>query len=381
MPELDSALIELRRFAASPPAAPAPMASVIRQSLLLVGRRRRLTRAGAAFAVVAAAAVALVVAVNEDAPPEPRAEHGPEAAIESTVRSEGLTVQPATGLAPGDQVSIALPADPAPGATIVQCASEALGELEGWCDATSWQLVSGGPPDYRASVVRVIQTDHGLIDCADRPQRCLIAVRSEGHGHAAPISFRADLAPIAEPGLSVDRSEVSDGERVRMLGSGFTPGAEVRVTQCRRGRGQGPVDDFAGCDTARTLLVDADASGRFERRILLFREVFEPKSGWVACDPCVLRADAVGQLPATVPLHVIDGGEPDAADRADRSGRSLPTGSARPAPRVGVRGRLRRDHHRMVPVRHRRSSHRGAGRGIGAGGLLLPCGRLRRPAR
>jgi hypothetical protein len=305
MPDLDRALGEVRRFASRPPAPPAPIDSVIRRAQERARQRRRAATAGVALAVLGAVAVA----VDHDARSERRVQEGSEGATAPAVRPAGLTVEPATGLAPGDQVSVALPAEPAPGATITQCASEALRGLDGWCDANaSWQRVTGGPPDYRVAVVRVIETDHGLIDCADRPQRCVIAVRSEGHGHGAPISFRSDLGQLAEPELSVDRPVIGDGVQVRIAGSGFAPGAAVRVAQCRRQPGQDPADDFAGCDRARAVVVEADGGGRFERQVLLFREVFEPQTGWAACDPCVLRADAIRQLPATTVLQFGGGG-------------------------------------------------------------------------
>ncbi len=324
MHDLDSTLDELRRLSDRPPTQRPPV-TLLREG---VARRRARRRMGAASLVAAAvvligvtAAPSLIGVESEDvrASDDPGA---PSAAIESkpdttpsSSAADGLVVEPADDLRDGQTVTVTGPFDTGALAGVAQCAGEAASTPTSlsWCDINV-PREDEGPGPLKVTVLRSIQTSNGLIDCAERPQRCLIGVRAGGLEAGAvdltaPISFRSDIEPMPVPALTIDESPAVDGETRMVSGAGFVPNADVSVAQCVGEPTESWVDEERArerCDTARVAPATADDNGMFTVPVVLYADVQIPR-GRTACDPCVLLARGERQ-PTAVTAVVVQPG-------------------------------------------------------------------------
>ena len=313
MHDLDSALDELRGLSDRPPT----------QCLSLTRLRERVARRRARRRVCAASLfAAAVVFIGVTAAPsligveseDVRASDGPGA---PSAVMNGLMVQPAEDLDDGQIVTVTGPFETVTLAGVAQCASEAVNTATplSWCDLNVTRDVGPGP--LKVTVLRSIQTMNGLVDCAERPQRCLIGVGADGLEAGAvdltaPISFRSDIAPLPVPLLTIDEIAAVDGEVRMVSGAGFVPNAHVSIVQCV---GE-PTQDWGDgerarerCDTARMAPATADDNGTFTVPVILYAEVQIPP-GWTACDPCILHARGERQRPAVTTVAVLPGVTP-----------------------------------------------------------------------
>jgi hypothetical protein len=283
MPDLDTALDEIRGFASRPPGGGPDLDRIV----ALAARRHRNQRITGTVAVLLLAVVVLAVAVtagsSSDTPPV-----GPTTTSTVPGRPTTLTVVPSVDLSPDDYVAVTLPVPPGADDVVAQCSSEADSQSpEGWCDLGGTRAEAEGDEDFRIQVRRVISTSNGLIDCAERPGRCVIGVRSGGTDYLVPISFRTDLPDLVTPTLDVEPTGTGT---IRVTGAGYEPGAELFVRQCRPSAGQANTDAlFGDCDYARTNRPLADAAGRFQIDVTLYRDVFEAYTGWSPCSPCQVQ--------------------------------------------------------------------------------------------
>lgn len=200
-----------------------------------------------------------------------------------------LRVEPSTDLVDGQTVSVSGPFEPGDVAGAGQCAVEGLASS----DPTPWCDLNVARTDTSFTVVRTIETSHGLVDCTERPGRCVIGIRTGNGDLVAPISFDPSLGPVPTPTIELDRTSVEDGGAVVVRGRDFTAGAEVYLTQCT-----GEV-----CDQARASRVTADTGGVFESRFLAYGDI-QTGADWQRCDPCTLTARSQRQPPAVAPLDV-----------------------------------------------------------------------------
>lgn len=328
MVDLESALEEVRRFGTRPPAPRPPLE---RLDELVRGRRRRqrVTMGAGALVVLLVGAAGLSVAASDNDPDDVRTVEGTPTTPTSADPSTQLRVEPSSDLDPGQVVTITLPVAPSDDAIVAQCASEAgAGDPAPWCDLAYGQVSESGDGHFQFAVLRSIQTSNGIIDCAESAERCVIGVRSGGVDYLAPISFRAGLAAAADPVIEIDDPSAADGEGVTVVGSGFTPDAEILLMQCQRvPAGDGPDT----CDDARSVSITTDSSGGFERLLVVYREIFT--SGWVDCDPCVLYGGSHRQNPAVVSIDVAAG-----QGSSRPTVRIIPDGPYEPGQRVQLRG-------------------------------------------
>ena len=272
-----------------------------------------LTGSVAVVCVVSLAGVGVVAFAGDD-----DGEHGLEVGESSSspsvtttpstapvaVASRDAVATPNTGLEDGSVVSVAFARTPDPGLT-GQCATEAFVSLTDteWCDVNVRPRDDATGDTLEFNVVRVIETANGLVDCAERPGRCVIgAYGVDGEPMWAVISFRDDLPPIAATELRVDRTAVDDGDVVSIAGSNFPPGEEVFVAQCTAA-------DFADCDIARSRTVVADGDGGFSIDFIAASQILTYNDDWRACDPCQLRATGFRVSPASVAIAVNAGAE------------------------------------------------------------------------
>lgn len=331
MPDLDTALDELRRFAARPASVLPDLDKVI--GLARVRRRRRRSVLGTLL--VAVIVVVSLVAVTRG-PGDPADLHTVDDNSSSTTVTDtgrGLGVSPSTGLTDGQVVEVTLPKPPAADAIVVQCASEAASAADPvpWCDLnTVSEPATDGFAHFRVTVTRTIETSNGLVDCAVAERRCLIGVRSAGSDLTAAISFRADLDPVATPTIAAGPPTAVSGEAVTVTGVGYAPGVEVTLWQCRANPIEGGTD---GCDGSRAISVTTDAQGRFTKRVLVYDEVFADYDGWLTCTPCLIEARAIRHSPATATIEV----GPSATSTRPTVTIS-PQGPYRPDQRVQLRG-------------------------------------------
>ena len=280
MPSLDEALKHLRELSSRPP-SPAATQSDLRARV--ARRRRRQLALGSFVTAIAVVGVWVVVDRDQEVSTTPT---GPTST--ATQEPPGLIVEPSDGLHPNDEVVLTLPVEPDPNDVVIaQCGAEATTAAPDlWC-----QVVASGPADegFRLRVQRVIQVSAGdRIDCAERPGRCLVGVRTRGQDFTAPISFDPDLPALGTPTLD---AEALSNRFVRVTGSGFQPGDEVTLAQCRPAADQGSTDPvFNDCDHTRAAHTTADDQGRISVETPLYRDNFDFYSGWAPCNPCQVQA-------------------------------------------------------------------------------------------
>jgi len=283
MVKVDDALAHLRELPTRPPFPPATHDEL---SARARWRRRRRTVTGSLLVVIAIVG-ALFVTSDRDGEVSTN-----PIATTTTQALPGLIVEPSEELQPNDEVTITLPVETDPNDIIVaQCGSEAASASpELWCSvvATGGTLSSSG---LTIAVQRVIQVTAGegrRIDCAERPGRCLVGVRTGGRDYTAPISFDPDLPPLGVPTLGAQ--ELGNGF-VAVSGDGYLPSTEITITQCRPHQDQErSARVFVDCDFTRATRTTADDQGRLRVEMPLYREIFESFTGWGRCDPCQIEA-------------------------------------------------------------------------------------------
>src|SRR5690606_32583733 len=202
MPDLETALEELRRASERPPTAPAPVDTITGRA-----RRRRTTRRSVVAAVSIAAllgATALVGTAIDDGEvselrtagesdlddvPPPTTGVTNEASGNGLVAS--LAVSPDDGLEDGQVVEVE--GDFGGDAIVAMCTSEVLdaddpsAAVETRCAMTvAWRSLS--PGRGQVEVRRALDTMGGRVDCAERPGRCVIGVRDGMRDLAAPVA-------------------------------------------------------------------------------------------------------------------------------------------------------------------------------------------------
>jgi len=277
MAKLDDALVHLGELSGRPPYPPASHDELRR---LVTQRRRRM-------ATRSLLAVMVLVGVEIVASDRDGAVSTSSTASTTTQNRLDLLVEPSEGLHPNDEVTITLPVEPDPNDVIVaQCGSEAAtASPELWCSVVTTGGALSSPLTVRVQRVIQVSADSGRrIDCAERPGRCLIGIRTRGQDFFATIGFDPDLPALGVPTLA---AEVLDNRFVAVTGSGYLPATEITITQCRRRQDQAPsAPDVQDCDFTRATRAITDAQGQFSVEIPIYREVFEAYSGWTLCQPC-----------------------------------------------------------------------------------------------
>lgn len=149
-----------------------------------------------------------------------------------------VTVEPAVGLQEGDEVAVeGAGFNPGHGVGVVMCLAEARGETNTGVDACDIGQYETATPDgtghmtARYRVRRVINTPvSGTVDCAERPERCMIAVGQLSDYDVSggfAISFAEGLPPLEHPVLAVTPSEnLRHGDEITVAGTGFTRPAD-----------------------------------------------------------------------------------------------------------------------------------------------------------
>jgi hypothetical protein len=283
MAKLDDALVHLRALPTRPPFPPATPDEL---SARVTRRRRRRAARGSLLAVIALAG-ALFVSSARDGEVSTK-----PIATTTTQAQPGLLVEPSEDLQPNDEVTVTLPVEPDPNNMIVaQCGSEAASASpEQWCSVIAIEAAPSSA-SLTIRVQRVIQVNTGpgeRIDCAERPGRCLIGVRTGGRDFTAPISFDPDLPALGVPTLE---AEVLDNAFAAITGDGYQPSSEITITQCRPTQDQQASDPiFHDCDFARATRTTADDQGRLRVEIPIYRDIFESYTGWGPCEPCQIEA-------------------------------------------------------------------------------------------
>ncbi len=283
MPTLDEGLHHLRGLADHPP-SPVPPVGVVERRARRVRRDRWSSRAVAAAVVVALCATVVVTQT------EPEREVSSASTTSTTLDPEAtLTVEPSAGLRPNQAVTLTLPLDAAVDASMIvaQCGVEATRAApEQWCQVLAPFVEVESSRTYEVRIHRMIQTTNGVIDCAERAERCVLGVRLGGVDHTTPISFDEDLPPL-DPEIEV---EAASPFLATVTGSGYEPGASVTIAQCRPAPDQAPAPTFADCDRHRAARVVTDDDGAFNAEVYLYRQIFSDYTGWGPCQPCQLQA-------------------------------------------------------------------------------------------
>lgn len=296
MPDLETALDELRHASEHPPASPTPVDAIAGRARRRRAVRRSIVAAASILALSGTVAVVAAVANEEPVselrtagPADPQGEapstvpDAPEAGVASP-----LVVTPDEGLEDGQVVVVE--GDFGDDAIVAMCAREVLdaddasAAVGAWCDVTfGWRSL--GPGRGQVEVRRALDTGSGRVDCAERPGRCVVGVRDGTRDLAAPVTFRSDLPALDEPTITVPDGPFSDGQALAVVAEGLVPG-DVYVTQCTTEPTTGGMDR---CDQARASRAVAGPDGRIKATISVFSEILTYE-GWIACDPCVLRA-------------------------------------------------------------------------------------------
>lgn len=318
MPDLDSALDELRRFASHPPAAPTP----VDQLAFRASRRRRRRRAaGSAAAGVALVLGGLAITGSFATEDSRRVQTGGDPQTTTTSTSDPtptsvaaadptvLVVEPNTGLVDGQTVVVSGP--PSVQAVAI-CDADSLSDSDpiAGCDINIGP--GGAETPFELTVERRIQTANGIVDCAERPERCVVGVLAAGGERlVAPITFRGDLGDLPVPAISVEPTRFEDGDQVVVDVSGFDPPEstptrddEILIVQCIGEASDTWVDPgWDRCDSARTVSLVPDASGQARTTFTAHAEILT-YDGWQPCDPCVLVASAWRQPLAVAPIDI-----------------------------------------------------------------------------
>jgi hypothetical protein len=131
-----------------------------------------------------------------------------------------------------------------------------------------------------------------VVDCA--VDECSIVVFSFGDAYAngaVPLVIDPNLPPTPPPSFVAEPTvELLDGQVLTVHGSGFSPGEDVAMIQCRAG-----ADDDTGqaCDISKTLkYATADENGNFETTFTVTRVLNTSKFGPIDCatvpEGCIL---------------------------------------------------------------------------------------------
>lgn len=325
MAKLDDALVHLRTLPARPPFPPSTHTEL---SARVTRRRRRRTATGSVLAVIALAG-AVFVSGDRD-----REVSTDPMSSTTTPSPAALLVEPSEGLQPNDEVTVTLPVEPDPNDIVVaQCGSEAAtASPELWCAAIATQETPSST-SLTMRVQRVIQITAGSgerIDCAQRPGRCLIGVRTRGRDFTAPISFAPDLPALGVPTLE---ALALDNRFVAVTGDGYLPATEITVTQCRPAQDQEPSEPiFHDCDLTRATRTTADDQGRLSVEVPMYRDIFESYTGWGPCDPCQIQAQGTA-------FETVAAAVDASAGFAERPAVSIqPAGPYAPGQRVELHG-------------------------------------------
>jgi hypothetical protein len=313
MPSVDDTLTELGRLAETP-LVPAPPIEHVAAAARRVRRRRRRFVAGA-VTLVAAASLSTwgIVRAGDDgatrietAQSVTSTAPAPAPTTVAGFANRDVTAEPATDLEDGSVVTVTF-ARP-PNATLAaQCAADAVATSTpdtAWCDVNVAPTATADPLQLTFTVSRVIETSHGLVDCATAEEPCVIGAYAADDGRPmyAALAFRTDLEPIAPATVTIDRDAPVDGDIVHVEGTGFRAGEDVFVSECT-------TIEWDDCDVARSSSLVADAQGAFA---IEFRASYEilTYDGWQVCEPCIVRASAFRVEPAVVPMTVRAGNDP-----------------------------------------------------------------------
>jgi hypothetical protein len=275
----------------------------------------------AAVAVVGAVVLVggLVVALGGDDDPDPTDVAGQPGDTDGTADTgaagagPGVGIEPSTGLADGDTVTLTLADDPGGELVVRQCAGEvtAADDVDAACGRTVHHLRSpAGSPGMDVTVAGTVATPDGRVDCTERPGRCVLRVEAPGAagGEAGPWYADLGFAPTegtpAAPEVRVEGTgEATEGDEVTVAGAGYPVGDELLVRQCLDA-------GDAACDDARAAAVTVGEDGSFELRFVVSSEVLTAE-GWQRCEPCLLQTlGGTSGAVASEPLRVTPGDEP-----------------------------------------------------------------------
>lgn len=206
----------------------------------------------------------------------------PVAATPSSGLDDGQTVRVhGEGFQPDESLGVAM------------CAIEASApEHRGIdaCDIAGYASITADPDgsvNLNFTVRRVINAGRiGRIDCAKRPERCLVAVGAMGdydRSGGMPVSFDESLPPLSQPTFgATPASGLADGQEVTLRGSGYPANAPYSVRQCTD-RGfcadltvpgmSGSASSGTAEDSSDVSLPTMDASGSFSATVHVQRHI------------------------------------------------------------------------------------------------------------
>ncbi len=197
-------------------------------------RRRSEADKVSLFAACSAAFVVLLVALLFASSPVAGAQELP---ANPTL---DLVVEPTTGLIDGQMVSVSSSnLEPNANIVIVQCAADSTSAER--CDLSRLSFINAnrnGEIAIEFRVSRQIRIDEGLLDCA--PDNCVLGIGSLDEDlltplatGGVPLNFDASVPLPPPPTLDVSKKRnLTDGQKVRLTGSGWATNSEVGIEQC-----------------------------------------------------------------------------------------------------------------------------------------------------
>jgi len=165
------------------------------------------------------------------------------------------------------------------------------------CDLSTILIVNADPSgnfDGTYQVAKFITVNGSTIDCGG-PAGCAVGAGNVDiyvQRSLAPISFANP--PMSKPVVIVSPStNLLDGQMVSVTGSGFSPDATVRVSECRP-----PVTASSDCAVQSDQLTSADASGSISMlyKVARFIQVASATVDCGAAGACELKASDVNDF-------------------------------------------------------------------------------------
>ncbi|MCH7789645.1 MAG: hypothetical protein IH940_09405, partial [Acidobacteria bacterium] len=201
------------------------------------------------------------------------------------LESIGLPVvaEPDSGLTDGQAV-VLRGTGFAPYATVgaAQCWVSGPGGSEDDCDlgfVTTGVADGDGWVEMTVSVNRFVSTAGGVFDCAEGglDQSCVIGVgdlTDYDQSGSARVYFDPAVDGQIPPVFTVEpRSELVDGDLLRVVGDGFVPNETALITQCA----YGGMNDTSACFSLNpTAEIVVGPDGRFAADIVASRSVMSP---------------------------------------------------------------------------------------------------------
>jgi hypothetical protein len=256
----------------------------------------------------------------------------PAAVTAAAAVAKTVTVTPHTDLVSGQRVAVSGTGFADTPVVVVECAAGATSPYD--CDLNGFDVLepaADGSVSTQFAVHRRVLASSGTVDCASAAGACVIGLASlsslAAFDATAPLTFDPN-APAPNPAVTVTPSTgLLDQQQVTVAGSGFVPGARLRIRQCSM------VDPF--CE-GYPLAVTADANGAFSRTYAVRLRAYDANGNASNCLALTCQVRVISTDNADY-----DGGAPIAF----APGQPLP-----PTPHVTVTPSTGLRHHEVVSV-------------------------------